>query len=101
MDKTQTEKELEKTKAQLLKEKAKQKAIQFKNELNKSIVTAITAAFGFLIAISWKELISELVTKATQASPVKGKLITAITVTIISVIGIIIVSEFSAKKDKN
>ncbi|MFH1586082.1 MAG: DUF5654 family protein [archaeon] len=78
---------------------AKEKATRFKREFRKSIVTAISAAFGFLIALVWKDAITEFVNDLTSASPLKGTLFTAIVVTIIAVLGIMLVSKFAVKED--
>ena len=59
------------------------------------MITAIVAAFGFLIALSWRDVIIAWVTKFSELSPVKGNLITAIIVTIISVTGILILSKWN------
>ena len=86
-----------KTKRQIAKEKAKASASKLKKETQKAIVTAITAAFGFVIALVWKDVIVEYVDSLTKASPIQGPLISALIVTIIGVIGIIIVSKLSVK----
>ena len=62
-------------------------------ELRKSTHTAIVAAFGFLIALVWRDLIVEYVNGLVQFSPIQGKLITAIVITLFSVIGIFIVGK--------
>ncbi len=68
-------------------------------ELKKSIVTAIVAAFGFLMTLAWRDVIVEAVEKITALTPLHGKIITAIIITIISVIGILIITKvFSAKE---
>lgn len=83
------------------KEKIKESAKKFKLELKKSMNTAIVAAFGFLIALSWRDVITEYVNKVSEASPVKGKLISAILITTISILGILIATKFfSVGKDE-
>jgi ABC-type uncharacterized transport system YnjBCD permease subunit len=59
------------------------------------MATAIVAAFGFLIALTWRDVITAWITKFSELSPVKGNLITAIIITIISVIGILIISRIN------
>jgi hypothetical protein len=86
------------SKSQLLKLKAKQSALSFKRELKKSVTTALAAAFGFLIALSWREVITSWIEKISSFSPIKGNFISAILITIISVIGILLVSKFSNEK---
>ena len=86
------------TKKQKLKLKAKNSTAKFKKELKKSILIAITAAFGFLIALSWKELITELVKSISKTSPLQGKLIETMTITLISVLGILIITKLFEEK---
>lgn len=87
-------KEPELTRTQKLKLKAKQSALRFKKELKKSTITAIVSAFGFLIALVWRDVITEWVTKISETSPIKGSLITAGIVTLISVVGIVLISSW-------
>jgi len=88
------------TKKQKLKLKAKNSAIKFKRELKKSVLIAITAAFGFLIALSWKELITEFVQNISRTNPLQGKLIETITITLISVLGILIITKLFSEADE-
>lgn len=82
----------------MIKEKAIESAKKFRQELKKSIVTAVIAAFSLLIALSWKDLITELVTAVSETSPFKNIFITTIIVTVISVVGILIVSKWGNEK---
>ena len=91
---------IELTKRQKLKLKAKESASKFRKELKKSTITAIIAAFSFLIALTWKDVITEWVTKISEVNPFKNSLITATIITIISVIGIVIVSHFGNEEGK-
>jgi len=85
-----------------LKEKAKRHAREFNKEFKKAINTAIMAAFGFLIALVWKDVITEFVEKISQKSPVQGALVSAFIVTIICVLGIVILTKiFSEKENEN
>lgn len=68
-------------------------------ETRKALATAILAAFGFLMALSWREVISEWAKTITQISFIQGRLIEAIIVTLISVLGILLVTRFIAIKD--
>jgi TRAP-type C4-dicarboxylate transport system permease small subunit len=81
----------------IFKRKAKKKIKEVRIELKKSAVTAIIAAFGFLIALSWRDVLIEWVTKFSEASPIKNKFISASIVTIISIIGILVVSKLDDK----
>jgi len=76
----------------------KQKTTEVKRELKKSILSAVVAAFGFLIALSWRDVITEYVDKISSLSPVQGKLISAVIITFICVLGIIIMTRFFSEK---
>ena len=84
-----------------MKERIKSSARKFKLEFKKSINTAIVAAFGFLMALVWKDVITGYVIKLEEISPLKGQLISAIIITIISVFGILMISKiFSESENK-
>lgn len=83
-------KEVKKTRAQ----KAKEQAKKFNRELKKALYTAFLAAFGFLIALVWRDVIQSWVNKISATSPIQGLLVSALIVTIICVIGILIVTRF-------
>ncbi len=94
---------MDKTKPLTRKQRIRARTIQstkkFRLEMKKAISTAIVAAFGFLIALVWKDVITEYVSTITQISPVQGKLIEAIIITIIAVIGILIITRIFAEKN--
>ena len=73
--------------------KARASAKKVKDETKKAMGTAIVAAFGFLIALVWKDVITEWVKILTSASPIQGKLIEALLVTFIAVVGIVLVTK--------
>lgn len=81
------------TRKQKLKLKTKESAKKFKREVKKSTNTAIVAAFAFLIALSWRDLITEYVNKISTNNLLQGKFISAITITLISVLGILLVTK--------
>jgi len=99
MPKTQNIKSKPLTRKEEIKLIAKTKAQSFKKETKKALSTAIMAAFGFVIALVWKDVITEWVTILVKSSPIGGKLIEAFIVTIIAVIGIIIVTKIFAEKN--
>jgi hypothetical protein len=82
-----------------IKQKTLQRLKRFNRELKKEMNTAILAAFGFLIALVWKDAITEFVDKISSKSPFQGKLFSALIVTFICVIGIMIISRFLSVKD--
>lgn len=83
------------------KQKAKDSAKKLRKEFNKALTTAIVAAFGFLMALAWRDAITEYVNKIAAASPIQGKLITALIVTIVSVIGIIIITSLLSENTES
>ena len=81
-----------------MKEKVKAASLRYKREIKKALHTAIVAAFGFLIALTWKDVIVEYVNTIVSLSPVGGKLISAIVITLIGVLGILIVTRIFEEK---
>jgi hypothetical protein len=81
------------------KTKAKKTIKRFKIELKKSMATAIIAALGFLIALSWRDVIIEWVAKFSESSPFRNKFIGASVITVISIIGILIISKWNEKSN--
>ncbi|MDO8623624.1 MAG: DUF5654 family protein [archaeon] len=86
---------MEKIKKRIIesREKAREHGKRFRKELFSSVNTAIVAAFGFIIALAWKDVITEAVSKIEQVSPMSGKLISAALITIICVVGILITTK--------
>jgi len=74
---------------------------EYQKEIRKSSNTAITAAFGFLIALTWRDTIKELISKITAISPIQTNLITAILTTIVCVLGITLTNKILNIEDKN
>ena len=82
----------------------KQKASKFKKEAQKQVVLAILAAFAFLIALSWRDFISDSVNKIVSILGFSEqlyffKLLSALTVTLIAVLGILLVSKFKVEEN--
>jgi len=75
-----------------MKSKLKSSAKLFRRELKRSLGAALVAAFGLIMAFSWKDVLEEYIDSIVNLSPVHGKLISATIVTIISVAGILIVT---------
>lgn len=65
---------------------------RFNRELKKALSTAFLAAFGFLIALVWRDMIQAWVEKVSAVSPLEGQLVSAIVVTLVCVVGIFIVT---------
>lgn len=90
---TRKEKIKELTRKEKLRLKAKESAKKLKQETKKAINTAIVAAFGFLMALAWRDVITEYINAAGIMTPTQGKLISALVITFISVLGILIVTK--------
>lgn len=71
---------------------------EFKNELKKAFGGAMVAALGFIMALSWRDVLNEYVAKIVILSPIQGKLISAIIITIIAVAIILIITHFTKSK---
>jgi len=100
MEKIKTEEENKKLKSELIKlkfkesrEKARAHGRLFRRELFSSLNTAIVAAFGFLIALAWKDVITGAVAKIEMLSPLSGQFISALLITIVCVVGILITTK--------
>ena len=101
-------KELNQEKIKELKEQLKiekhkiilSKASVFSSEYKKQVSTAIMTAFGLVIALSWKDVVTALLPSITTPSflenyPLLTSLYTAIIITLVAVIGIVLVANWS------
>lgn len=101
----QVEQQVQKEKIKLRK-RVLQGGSAFGSEFKKHTSTAIMAGFGFIIALSWKDLITKLAENFHKTSellekyPYLADLYTAIIVTAISVIGIMFISKWAKTPDK-
>ena len=82
-----------------LRDRIKNHARKLKEEIKKSTNTAIVAALGFLMAFSWKDAITEYIEMVTNYSPIKGKIVTALIITLIGVIGIMATTKFLSQNE--
>ncbi|PJC44469.1 hypothetical protein CO038_03680 [Candidatus Pacearchaeota archaeon CG_4_9_14_0_2_um_filter_39_13] len=80
-----------------------QKSREFGSEFKKQAATAMIAAFGFLIALEWRDLITLFVNNFAQTEFIKNEyaaaVYTALIVTAIAVIGIALISRWSKQPD--
>tara|TARA_Y100000310_G_C20617926_1_gene781658 strand:- start:100 stop:429 length:330 start_codon:yes stop_codon:yes gene_type:complete len=98
----EVEKEVRKRIHKRVYEKTRDAGMRFKKEFKKHTVTAITAAFAFLIALSWRAPIQSSVSNLIERLGLVGKEIyieylSAISITIIAVLGIMWVSKWSSE----
>ncbi len=75
-----------------------------KSEVKKNTLTAILAAFGFVIALVWRDAIKEIVNEIVKRSGIEGtgyiyQIITAVIITMICVVGIMFLSKLKGQED--
>jgi len=72
----------------------------YKDEIKKALLTAIVAAFGFLMALEWREVIKSYVESLLELTSLQGNLISASIITLLSVFGILIFTKVLGEKDE-
>lgn len=97
-----TEKDIKKIAKHVKKEIIDAK--ELKSEVRKNTLTAILAAFGFIIALVWRDAIQAGIDNAIAALGIEGtgyifQLATTFLITIVCVAGIMITSKFKGKED--
>ena len=80
------------------------KSQKVRKEFKKQAITAIVAAFAFLIALSWRDFITDSVNQLITHFGVSDqlylyKLLTALIVTFIAIFGILLISRFKEKEN--
>ena len=82
-------------------ESAKESTKRFKQEFKKTTGTAIIAAFSLLVALAWKDVVEEYMKKFSNV--LQGKITSALVITAISVIAIMITTKIAQEpiKDEN
>ena len=98
------EKEMKKKLRHILYERAKKGSSEFKNEFKRQLLTAVSAAFGLLIALSWREPISDAITVIVNKLGVGEsilfyKFVSAVVVTLIAVVFLVVIARWGAKKE--
>jgi len=98
------EQKLEEKYHKKLLQASKQTASFFGSEFKKQTATALMAAFGFLVALAWRDLITQLVnntipTHILDSYPYLDLLYTALVITIISAIAIALISRWAQGKE--
>jgi len=108
------EQQINKLKKELDKEKEKTrfavdlslKSIKvFEQEARKQVMTAVMAAFGFLLALVWRDTIVNYASHIVDffkfpAPEILGILYTTILTTFIAVVGIVVLSRWTPKKEE-
>lgn len=80
-------------------ERVKERAADVGGEFKKQTSAAIIGAFGFLLALSWRELINEYI-KQILGEHNLGIAISTLIITFISVLGIMVVSKWAKSGEK-
>jgi polyferredoxin len=89
----------------MVKEKLKKTQKKLREESKKHTTTAIIAAFSFLLAFTWRDLIQRYVDHIVNNFAITGpdyliQLYATILITLICVLGIILVTKYSQNKEK-
>lgn len=70
----------------------------FRKEFKKAISTGLISAAGLIIALAWRDVLTEYVDRVTSINPVEGKIIGALIVTSIAVIVIMLISKYISEE---
>ena len=102
----QIEKDIKKKFHRRIFSKTKETTAILHSKFKEHASTAIMAAFGFLIALVWRDLIVKIVKEgvkiqALERYPYLVELYTALVVTIIAIVGIAIVARWAQKPENN
>ncbi|MEM3405908.1 MAG: DUF5654 family protein [Candidatus Pacearchaeota archaeon] len=103
--KKEIQKEIQKKLTEKIKQKAKESASEFKREFKKQIVTAISGAFAFLIALTWRTPIEKSVNNIVKRLNLNKEAyyyeyIAAIIITILGVIAVMLLTKWATEKNK-
>ena len=73
----------------------------YKEEVKKAVLTAIVAAFSFLMALEWREVIKNYVNSLLELTSIQGDVASASIITLLGVLGILIFTKvLGAKEEK-
>lgn len=78
---------------------AKKRINKHLGKFKEIIITGITTALGLVIALSWKDVLMEYFGGLASLSPIHGKIVTAIIITIFAAITLIIISVFFTNEE--
>ena len=81
------------------------KALKLQQEIRKHTMTAVAAAFAFIIALVWRDAIRSILDSVVlklglPETAYAHEIIVALIITTICVIGIMVVSNYSVKEKK-
>ena len=89
-----------KEKTLVAKSQIEKHANDYKVEVKKALLTAIVAAFSFLMALEWREVINSYVESLLELTSLQGNLVSASIITLISVLAILICTRFLGSEEK-
>ena len=100
----EVEKKVQKALHEVVYERTLSSALRFNREFREQIVIAITAAFAFLIALSWRNPIQHSVDNLVVKLGLKGSAIyleylSALVITLIAVLVLMMVSRWKSKEN--
>jgi len=98
--KKEVQEEVDKEVDKQLHKRLFEKTTRLRTEFKKQMLTALIAAFGLVIALSWQEVIKKIIADIPKSGrllyhPYLTELYTALVVTIIGAIAILILSKWS------
>jgi hypothetical protein len=98
-------KEVRKEIKKVVHETARSKAEALRREYKKQVSTAIITAFGLVIALVWKDVVTAILPTVTTPTflekfPLLASLYTAMAVTAIIVVGIILISNWAKSPEE-
>ena len=101
----QIEQKIEEKFSKKLLKASKSTASFFGSEFKKQTSLALMAAFGFLVALAWRDLITKVVnenipTHLLEAYPYLNQLYTAVIITFIAAIAIALISRWANKEEE-
>ncbi|MAG25065.1 hypothetical protein CMI47_05740 [Candidatus Pacearchaeota archaeon] len=104
-DQQKIEKDVEKRLHKRLLSATKTKTVYVHNQFRDHASTALIAAFGFLIALAWRDLLSKVIKENIAIStlekvPYIAELWSAFIITLVAILGIALVSRWANKKEK-
>lgn len=83
-----------------MKKRLTKTALEFRNEFKKAIVTGITAAFGLITALAWKDFLTEYINDIFELTSLQSSFAAALFITLISVFALMFISKTMTKQDE-
>jgi uncharacterized membrane protein YdbT with pleckstrin-like domain len=83
--------------------RAKKHASDFRKEFKKQLLFAVSAAFGFLMAFSWREPIMDFIGFLINSVGIKSQIydgvISAVVLTVVGVLFLMVISKWASEKE--